>query len=69
MRHEFGVDDWRFTVFKSGGAALRNGVRSIEHGNLLDDRSVELFRDRDAFLVPTLVTYWALKEEGRADLV
>jgi imidazolonepropionase-like amidohydrolase len=45
--------------------ALELGVRSIEHGNLLDDRSVELFRERDAFLVPTLVTYWALKEEGR----
>ncbi|WP_327584077.1 amidohydrolase family protein [Nonomuraea sp. NBC_00507] len=46
--------------------ALEAGVRSIEHGNLIDDRSVELFREHDAFLVPTLVTYWALKEEGRA---
>jgi imidazolonepropionase-like amidohydrolase len=45
--------------------ALELGIRSIEHGNLLDDRSIELFRDRDAFLVPTLVTYWALKQEGR----
>lgn len=45
--------------------ALELGVRSIEHGNLLDDRSVELFLARDAYLVPTLVTYWALKEEGR----
>jgi imidazolonepropionase-like amidohydrolase len=45
--------------------ALEVGIRSIEHGNLLDDRSVELFREHDAFLVPTLVTYWALKEEGR----
>ncbi len=45
--------------------ALRAGVRSIEHGNLLDDESLALFRERDAFLVPTLVTYWALQEEGR----
>ncbi|WAL68090.1 amidohydrolase family protein [Amycolatopsis cynarae] len=45
--------------------ALELGIRSIEHGNLLDDRSVELFREHDAFLVPTLVTYWALKQEGR----
>jgi imidazolonepropionase-like amidohydrolase len=45
--------------------ALELGIRSIEHGNLLDDRSVELFVERDAYLVPTLVTYWALKEEGR----
>lgn len=46
--------------------ALEAGVRSVEHGNLLDERSVELFLEHDAFLVPTLVTYWALKEEGRS---
>jgi imidazolonepropionase-like amidohydrolase len=45
--------------------ALEAGVRSIEHGNLLDDESLQLFLEKDAFLVPTLVTYWALKEEGR----
>ncbi len=45
--------------------ALELGVRSIEHGNLVDDRSVALFAEHDAFLVPTLVTYWALKQEGR----
>jgi imidazolonepropionase-like amidohydrolase len=45
--------------------ALRAGVRSIEHGNLLDDESLALFLEHDAFLVPTLVTYWALKQEGR----
>ncbi|MGW0787091.1 amidohydrolase family protein [Streptomyces sp. NPDC002911] len=44
--------------------ALRAGIRSIEHGNLLDDESVRLFAEYDAFLVPTLVTYWALKKEG-----
>ncbi|TDT79376.1 imidazolonepropionase-like amidohydrolase [Arthrobacter sp. AG258] len=45
--------------------ALESGVRSIEHGNLLDDESLRLFLEKDAFLVPTLVTYWALKEEGK----
>ncbi|MEV0165806.1 imidazolonepropionase-like amidohydrolase [Nonomuraea fuscirosea] len=45
--------------------ALDAGVRSIEHGNLIDDASVELFLRHDAYLVPTLVTYWALKQEGR----
>ena len=45
--------------------ALRAGVRSIEHGNLLDAESLELLRERDTFLVPTLVTYWALQREGR----
>jgi imidazolonepropionase-like amidohydrolase len=34
--------------------ALRSGVDSIEHGMLLDDESIELFKERGAFLVPTL---------------
>lgn len=45
---------------------LECGVRSIEHGNLMDDSSIPLFRAHDAFYVPTLVTYWALAEHGRA---
>lgn len=44
--------------------ALEVGIRSIEHGNLIDDRSVELLVQKQAYLVPTLVTYWALKREG-----
>ncbi len=44
---------------------LENGVRSIEHGNLIDDRSIDLLLQRGAFLVPTLVTYAALEAEGR----
>ncbi|MCP2165009.1 metal-dependent hydrolase family protein [Goodfellowiella coeruleoviolacea] len=49
---------------RSVNRALRAGIRSIEHGNLIDDESVALLREHDAFLVPTLVTYWALKQEG-----
>lgn len=40
--------------------ALRLGVRTIEHGNLLDDECIELFLAKDAFYVPTLATYWAI---------
>ncbi|GAB3691795.1 metal-dependent hydrolase family protein [Nocardiopsis oceani] len=43
---------------------LRLGVRCIEHGNLIDESSVELFREHDAFLVPTLVTYRELSRQG-----
>ncbi|MQM28290.1 metal-dependent hydrolase family protein [Glycomyces albidus] len=43
---------------------LEAGVRSIEHGNLLDESSVELFLEHDAFLVPTLVTYHRMAAEG-----
>ena len=46
--------------------ALRCGVRSIEHGNLLDQESLDLLVEHGAYLTPTLVTYWALKEEGPA---
>ena len=44
--------------------ALKCGVKSIEHGNLLDQGSVDLMRDDDRFLVPTLVIYHALVQEG-----
>ena len=45
---------------------LELGVHCIEHGNLIDDESVRLFREHDAFLVPTLVTYEFLRSEGAA---
>ena len=35
--------------------ALRAGVRSVEHGCLLDEEGIALLLERDAFLVPTLV--------------
>ncbi|WP_349638150.1 metal-dependent hydrolase family protein [Saxibacter everestensis] len=50
---------------KAINRSLEAGIRGIEHGNLLDDETVSLFRKHDAFLVPTLVTYWSLQEEGR----
>ncbi len=34
--------------------ALRAGVDSIEHGSLLDDEAIALFKERRTFLVPTL---------------
>jgi imidazolonepropionase-like amidohydrolase len=36
--------------------ALRVGADSIEHGTLLDDESIRLFRQHNAYLVPTLST-------------
>jgi imidazolonepropionase-like amidohydrolase len=45
--------------------ALRAGVRGIEHGNLLDDESLDLFKEFNAFLTMNLVAYWALEREGR----
>jgi imidazolonepropionase-like amidohydrolase len=45
---------------------LELGVRTIEHGNLLDATSIELFLRHNAFYVPTLVTYQALLEQSRS---
>jgi imidazolonepropionase-like amidohydrolase len=45
--------------------AVDAGVRSIEHGNLIDRATAEHMRARGAILVPTLVTYFAIDELGR----
>lgn len=44
--------------------AVRNGVRSIEHGNFLDDETANLMRERDAILVPTLVAHTTMWRVG-----
>lgn len=46
--------------------AVTNGVRSIEHGNLLDDATAQVMAEHGAVLVPTLVTYLAMAEHGKA---
>lgn len=44
--------------------AVRGGVRTIEHGNLVDTPTAQLMAERGAYLVPTLVAYDALKRRG-----
>ena len=41
--------------------ALKAGVRSIEHGNLIDKDAAKLVVEKDAYVVPTLVAYEALE--------
>lgn len=45
---------------------LAEGVRSIEHANFIDAATAQMFCETGAFMVPTLVTYRALVEEGVA---
>ncbi|MFF0223602.1 amidohydrolase family protein [Streptomyces sp. NPDC004629] len=40
--------------------SIANGVRSIEHGNLLDEDTATAMAEARAFLVPTLVAYDAM---------
>jgi imidazolonepropionase-like amidohydrolase len=46
--------------------AVTAGVRTIEHGNLIDEASARLMAERDAYLVPTLVTYDQIAELGKS---
>jgi imidazolonepropionase-like amidohydrolase len=43
---------------------LPRGVKTIEHGNLMDEESCRLFLEHNAYLTPTLSTYDALSKEG-----
>jgi imidazolonepropionase-like amidohydrolase len=46
--------------------AVRCGVRTIEHGNLVDAPTAALMAELGAYAVPTLVTYDALANEGES---
>ena len=45
--------------------AVQAGVRSIEHGNLIDEATAREMKRHGAYFVPTLATYAALAEEGQ----
>ena len=44
--------------------SIENGVRSIEHGNLIDSVTAEAMAAKGAFLVPTLAAYDAMDRRG-----
>jgi imidazolonepropionase-like amidohydrolase len=44
--------------------AVANGVRSVEHGNLLDEPTAAFMAAHRAFLVPTLIAYDAMDRRG-----
>jgi imidazolonepropionase-like amidohydrolase len=44
--------------------AVKGGVRTIEHGNLIDAPTAKLMAEKGAYIVPTLVAYDALKRRG-----
>jgi imidazolonepropionase-like amidohydrolase len=50
---------------KSISRAIEAGVRTIEHGNLLDVAAARTMKSHGAFLVPTLATYDSLSREGK----
>ena len=44
--------------------AVTNGVRTVEHCNLIDEETARIVREHDAFVVPTLVCYGVTEEHG-----
>lgn len=58
IAHSYSAESVRHSVI--------NGVRSIEHGNLIDAETAVLMAEHDAFLVPTLATYDAMSRRAAA---
>ncbi len=66
--HEARTHDMRVAAHAIGTNgiknALRAGVTSIEHGHLLDDEALALFKERGTYLVPTLAAITCILEAG-----
>ena len=45
--------------------AVSQGVRTVEHGNLIDEKSAELMKEKGAYLVANLVAYYAMRERAK----
>lgn len=44
--------------------ALRAGVDSVEHAIFLDDETIQMFLDKDIYIVPTLTAPWAINQNA-----
>jgi imidazolonepropionase-like amidohydrolase len=44
--------------------AVTNGVRTIEHGNLIDAKAAKLLKSSGGYMVANLVTYFIMKERA-----
>ncbi len=45
--------------------AVECGVRTIEHGNLIDEETAKLMAEKNVFMVPTLVAYAETQRRGK----
>jgi imidazolonepropionase-like amidohydrolase len=45
---------------------VSSGIRTLEHGNLMDEDTAKVIKDAGAFLVPTLVTYEMISRMGKS---
>jgi imidazolonepropionase-like amidohydrolase len=49
--------------------ALQAGVDSIEHGSMLDEEAIGLFKKTGAYLVPTLMAQWAVEKQANEGIL
>lgn len=49
--------------------AVAAGVRSIEHGNFIDEESADCMKRAGAYFVPTLTTYFVISAYGAAEKI
>lgn len=59
MAHAYGADAIK--------VALECGVRTIEHGNMIDAAVAQFAAERGAYVVPTLITYEVLTESAEGE--
>ena len=45
--------------------AVKAGIRTIEHGNFIDEETANLMVEKNAYLVPTLVAYYMISKHGK----
>jgi len=78
---QYSLEELKATVFEAEAAekyvaahvyssrSIRNciaaGIRTLEHGNLLDEEAARAIQKSGAFLVPTLVTYEMISRMGK----
>jgi imidazolonepropionase-like amidohydrolase len=44
--------------------AMNNGVRTIEHGNLIDEKAARLIKSKGGYMIANLVAYFSMKERA-----
>jgi imidazolonepropionase-like amidohydrolase len=78
---QYSLDELKAVVFEAQSAgtyvmahvyssrSIRNsitaGIRTLEHGNLLDEDAAQAIKNAGAFLVPTMVTYEMISRMGK----
>lgn len=68
--HEAACVGRRVASHAHGATGIKNaieaGVKTIEHGSLIDEEAMKMMVEKEAYLIPTLVAGWNIVEHGLA---